>query len=141
MSGTAAEIDSRLIAFVMPSIPESVRMARFHVRAALGLHGLSEYADDAVAITSELVTNVIEHVCGDGTATVAVTVSRLRDPESVTLVVSDTSSEGPAMRQASADGERGRGLRIVEALSVHWGWRHEEGGKAIFAILAKEAAA
>lgn len=141
MSGTAAEIDSRLIAFVLPSIPESVRMARFHVRAALGLHGLSEYADDAVAITSELVTNVIQHVCGDGTATVGVTVSRAWDPEAVTVVVSDSSSKDPAMRQAPADSERGRGLRIVEALSARWGWRQEEGGKAIFAILAKEAAA
>jgi serine/threonine-protein kinase RsbW len=141
MSGTTAEIDSRLIAFVLPSIPESVRMARFHVRAALGFHGLGEYADDAAAITSELVTNVIEHVCGDGTATVGVTVSRAWNPKAVTVVVSDSSSESPAIREAPTGSERGRGLRIVEALSVHWGWRQEEGGKAIFAILAKEAAA
>ena len=52
MVSTAVEIDPRLIAFVLPSIPESVRMARFHVRAALGFHGLGEYADDAEAITS-----------------------------------------------------------------------------------------
>jgi hypothetical protein len=57
MASTAAELDPRLIAFVLPSIPESARMARFHIRAALGFHGLDEYADDAEAITSELVTN------------------------------------------------------------------------------------
>ncbi len=139
MSCTTAEIDPRLIAFVLPSIPESVRMARFHVRAALVFHGLGEYADDAAAITSELVTNVIQHVCGDGTETVGVSLSRVWNLEAVTVVVSDSSSEGPAMREASAGSERGRGLRIVEALSAHWGWRPEEGGKAIFAILAKEA--
>jgi hypothetical protein len=27
----------------------------------------------------------------------------------------------------------------VEALSAHWGWRHEDGGKAVFAVLAREA--
>jgi hypothetical protein len=36
MSATAVEIDAQLIAFVLPSTPESARMARFHVRAALG---------------------------------------------------------------------------------------------------------
>jgi hypothetical protein len=56
----------------------------------------------------------------------------------VTVVVSDSSPEGPAMREMSADSERGRGLRIVKALSVHWGWHTEDGGKVIFATLAKE---
>ena len=62
MAGTAVEIDPRLITFVFPSIPESVRMARFHVRAALGFHELGEYADDAEIITSELVANAVQYV-------------------------------------------------------------------------------
>ena len=141
MAGTAAEIDSRLIAFVLPSIPESVPTARSRVRAALSLHGLGEYAEDAAAITSELVTNAIQHVCGDGAATVGVRISRGRNPEAVTVAVSDSSLDGPDMREAPADGERGRGLRIVEALSAAWGWRPEEGGKAVFAVLTKQAGA
>ena len=116
-------------------------MARFHVRAALGFHGLGEYADDAEAITSELVTNVVQHVCGDGSETVGVILARAWNPESVTVVVSDSSPEGPAMREAPADSERGRGLQIVEALSAHWGWHPQHGGKEIFAVLAKEAGA
>jgi hypothetical protein len=43
MGSTVAEIDPRLISFGLPSIPESVPMARFHVRAALGFHELSAY--------------------------------------------------------------------------------------------------
>ena len=116
-------------------------MARFHVRAALGFHGLAQYADNAEIITSELVTNAIQHVCGDGTETVGIALARTRNPEAVTVVVSDSSPEGPAMREAPAGGERGRGLKIVEALSAHWGWHPEDGGKAIFAILAREAGA
>jgi anti-sigma regulatory factor (Ser/Thr protein kinase) len=141
MAGTAAEIDPRLIAFVLPSTSESARMARFHVRAALGFHGLAQYADNAEIITSELVTNAIQHVCGDGTETVGIALARTRNPEAVTVVVSDSSPEGPAMREAPAGSERGRGLKIVEALSAHWGWHPEDGGKAIFAILAREAGA
>jgi anti-sigma regulatory factor (Ser/Thr protein kinase) len=141
MACRTVEIDPRLIAFVLPSIPESVRMARFHVRAALSFHELDEYADDAEIITSELVTNVIRHVCSDGTETVGVILARTWNPESVTVVVSDSSPEGPAMPEASTDSERGRGLQIVKALSTHWGWHPQDGGKEIFAVLAQEAGA
>ena len=141
MARTAAGIDARLIALALPSIPGSVRMARSRVRAALGFHGLDKYADDAELITSELVTNVIQHVCGDGTETIGVTIARTWNPEAVTVIVSDSSPAAPVMHETSASSERGRGLRIVQALSVHWGWRPEDGGKAIFAILAKEAGA
>ena len=57
----------------------------------------------------------------------------------MTVVVSDSSPQGPVRRDAPADSEQGRGLQIVEALSAHWGWRHEDGGKAVFAVLAREA--
>ena len=141
MARTTAETGSRLIAFTLPSNPGSVRIARGHVRAALGLHGLDHYAADAAAITSELVTNVVQHVCGDGTETVGVTLVRTWNPEAVTVVVSDSSPDGPAMREASPGSERGRGLRIVAALSARWGWHPEQSGKAIFATLAREAEA
>jgi len=140
MAGTAVEVDPRLIAFMLPSIPESVRIARFHIRAALGFHRLGEYADDAETITSELVTNAIQHACGDGTETVGVTLTRTWNPEAVTVVVTDSSPQGPVKREPSDPSERGRGLLIVDELSVHWGWNLEDGGKAVYAILAKEAA-
>jgi hypothetical protein len=54
MARTAVEVDPRLIAFVLPAIPESVRIARLHVRTALGYHELADYAEDAEIITSEL---------------------------------------------------------------------------------------
>ena len=141
MAGTAAGTDSQLIAFVLPSIPESVRMARFHVRAALGFHKLDEYANDVEIITSELVTNAIQHVCGDGTETIGVTLARTWNPAAVTVIVSDSSPEGPAVHEVPTDSEPGRGLKIVGALSARWGWHPAHGGKAIFAILAKEAGA
>jgi anti-sigma regulatory factor (Ser/Thr protein kinase) len=139
MASTAVEAYPRLIVFVFPSIPESVRIARLHVRAALGFHGLGEYADDAEIITSELVTNAVQHVRDDGTGTIVVTLARVLNPAAVTVVVSDSSSQGPIRRDTSADSDHGRGLQIVEALSAHWGWRQEDGGKAVFAVLAREA--
>jgi anti-sigma regulatory factor (Ser/Thr protein kinase) len=138
MSETAIKADQRMIAFVLPSVPESVRIARFHVRAALGLHGLSEYADDAEIITSELVTNAIQHVSEDPAETIGITLARVWDPAAVGVIVTDSSPDGPIKRETTGASERGRGLHIVEALSVYWGWHPEPGGKAIYAVIAKE---
>jgi anti-sigma regulatory factor (Ser/Thr protein kinase) len=139
MTRTAAAVDPRLITFVLPSIPESVRIARFHVRSALGRHRLDEYADDAVAITSELVSNAIQHVRGGGTETVEVTLARIRNPDAVAVVVTDSSPVGPVMCKPSDISERGRGLLVVDELSVYWGWSPEGEGKAVYAVLTKKA--
>jgi anti-sigma regulatory factor (Ser/Thr protein kinase) len=139
MTRTAAQTDPRLIAFVLPGIPESVRIARFHIRAALRDNQLDDYADDTVAITSELVSNAIQHACGDATETVGVTLARIRNPDAVTIVVTDSSPAGPVRRDPSRNSERGRGLLVVEELSVYWGWNPEDGGKAVYAVLTKKA--
>jgi len=139
MARTAVQIDPRLIAFVLPSIPESVRAARLHVRAALGFHGLGQYTEDAEIITSELVTNAVQHVCDNGTETIKVTLTHAGNPAAVTVVVSDSSPGGPVRRDTPAGSEQGRGLQIVEALSAHWGWHPHDGGKAVFAVLARQA--
>jgi len=141
LAGAAAEIDLRLIAFMLPAIPESVRIARFHVRAALGYCELGRFADDAAIITSELVTNAVQHARCDVTETVRITLARASGSEAVIIAVSDSSPHGPVMRDAPADSERGWGLRIVESLCVDWGWHPAPGGKAVFAILAGRTSA
>ena len=103
---------------------------------ALGLGG---YADDAEIITAELVTNAVQHVRGNDTKTIGITLTHAGSPAAVTIVVSDSSTNGPIGRDTSADSEQGRGLQIVAALSAHWGWRHEDSGKAVFAVLTREA--
>jgi anti-sigma regulatory factor (Ser/Thr protein kinase) len=134
----ATGCNKQLIAFSVPGIAESVRIARFHVRAALGFHRLSEYADDAETITSELVTNAIWHA---GTEAVGVILLRMRNPETVTVVVTDSSPEGPVKREPSDRSDHGRGLVVVEELSAYWGWNLRDGGKAVYAILEKETSA
>ncbi len=138
MARTAAQASPRLIALALPGTPESVPAARRHVRHALGLHGLGEFAQDAAIITSELVANAVQHACGNGAARIGVTLTCAGNPAAVTVVVSDSCSQGPVRRDASPGSEQGRGLQIVEALSARWGWRYKDGGKAVFAVLARE---
>jgi anti-sigma regulatory factor (Ser/Thr protein kinase) len=137
MAATTPEATS-LVAFTLPGTPYSVQMARFYVRAALGYHDLGDYAVNVEMVTSELVTNAIQHVCRDGTGTVKVTLLRARNPEAVTVVVTDSSPEAPVTRQAPDDSEQGRGLRIVDELSDCWGWNPQNDGKAVYAVLTKQ---
>jgi anti-sigma regulatory factor (Ser/Thr protein kinase) len=138
MARTATQASPRLIALALPGTPDSVPIARRRVRAALGSHGLGEYAQDAEVITSELVANAVQHGCGNGTATIGVILTHTGTPAAVTVAVSDSSPQVPVRRATPAGSEQGRGLQIVEALSARWGWRCGGGGKAVFAVLARE---
>jgi anti-sigma regulatory factor (Ser/Thr protein kinase) len=139
MARTAAQVSPQLIALALPGIPESVPVARQRVRAALGSCGLGEYADDAEIITSELVANAVQHACGNGTQTIGVTLTHAASPAALTVAVSDSSPHGPIMRDTLPGSEQGRGLQIVQALSACWGWRQQDSGKAVFAVLVREA--
>jgi anti-sigma regulatory factor (Ser/Thr protein kinase) len=127
-----------LIAFVLPSSPEAAGIARCHVRAALDYRGLGDYAHDAETITSELVANAIEHATTDSAQRIGLALVRSGDSTWVAVVVTDPSPQPPVKRDPARGAERGRGLQIVEALSVGWGWHPEEHGQAVFAILTRE---
>jgi anti-sigma regulatory factor (Ser/Thr protein kinase) len=136
MMAIAATETTSLIAFTLPSTPYSVQMARFYIRATFARHELGDYAEDAETVTSELVTNAIEHAGG---SKLGLEVIRLTDSGAVAVIITDSSPNPPVRRDVSDDGEHGRGLRIVDALSTRWGWRPENPGKAVYAILATEA--
>jgi anti-sigma regulatory factor (Ser/Thr protein kinase) len=137
MASTAVEPET-MIMLVLFRDPGQVAMTRCLVRAALEHRGLGNYADDAEAITSELVTNAIQHATTDTADKIGVTLLRAWDGEAVSVVVTDPSPVPPVKREAIAAGEHGRGLHIVEALSAHWAWNPEEDGKAIYAILTRK---
>ena len=70
--------------------------------SALAFHELGQFADDAAVITSELVTNAVQHVCNNGGETIGVTLARARSPAAVTVVVSDSSPDGPITGNTAA---------------------------------------
>jgi anti-sigma regulatory factor (Ser/Thr protein kinase) len=138
MPGTATEPDI-MIALVVASDPGQVGITRCLVRAALEYRGFGHYALDAEIVASELVTNAIQHASSADPATdkIGVALTRVWDAEAISIVVTDSSPIPPVKRETTAASDRGRGLQIVEALSAHWGWHHEQRGKAVYAVLAK----
>lgn len=90
-------------------------------------------ADDLDVVVSELVGNALRH--GGGLRSVALRTL----PDAVRLVVQDRTDRSPVRRDTGADDESGRGMAIVEVLSVGWGTEHDvdEPGKAVWADLAR----
>lgn len=132
----AATETSSLIAFTLPGIPYSVHMARSYVRATLTVHDLGDLADDAETVTSELVSNAITHASAPR---FGLEIRRLEGLGAVAVIVTDPSPKPPVKRSPGEHIMHGRGLIIVDALSARWGWRPKVPGKAVYAILTREA--
>jgi anti-sigma regulatory factor (Ser/Thr protein kinase) len=110
--------------------PASPKLARQFVHETL--HGeISEpMLHDALLVASELVTNAVVH--GGTPARLDVNA----DDHAVTISVTDQAGTMPEVRDPGPQATSGRGLRIVEALSVSWGVApHPDDGKAVWAQL------
>ena len=90
-----------------------------------------ERLDDAALVLSELVGNAVRHARGD---TLQVRLRRSRDV--LRIAVHDGSPISPLPREATAEDENGRGLRIIETLSYSWGWEPLGAGKVVWADVA-----
>jgi hypothetical protein len=123
-------------------VPEEARSARRIVRELLTCWGLDYLSDDAEMIIGELVGNAVRHgvrtpqVVPLGANPPVLRLCLLRRTGEVMLAVTDPSDDAPVPGEPSSDGENGRGLQIVGALSYVWGWSPIEGnGKAVWAVL------
>jgi anti-sigma regulatory factor (Ser/Thr protein kinase) len=115
--------------------PEEVSRLRRFLRSHLELWRLSEATDAAQLCVSELVSNVITHV-GLGTpAMLAVSMNgrylriEVHDPDTRAL---------PALLDAGADSEAGRGVALVDALADRWGVQLFADFKVIWCELGTE---
>lgn len=117
---------------LLPCVPESVSRARALVAGVLASWGLEDdLADCGKVIVSELLTNAINHT---STPRTTLSVER-REDHTVRITVHDTSHVVPQATEADSDAECGRGLRLVDALSWHWGYDIARHGKVVWADL------
>lgn len=106
--------------------------ARRHVAAACRAFD-EDFVLTATLLTSELVTNALEHGEGEITVLVAPISAGVR------VDVADASGAEPVPLVAANDDEHGRGLLIVDSLATAWGVDPlpQGGGKSVwFALLA-----
>lgn len=113
-------------------VGRSVAAARAFVRDTLQGWGFPDVIDDAVVLTSELVTNAVVH------AGTAADVSCVRTDAGVRIEVSDRYPERELPLQASGrqlgglDREGGRGLLLCGALAARWGVEYSAARKTVW---------
>ncbi|WP_326700179.1 SpoIIE family protein phosphatase [Streptomyces sp. NBC_01754] len=113
-------------------VGRSVATARAFVRDTLQGWGYTDVVDDAVVLTSELVTNAVVH------AGTAADVLCLRTEDGVRIEVSDHYPEREIPLQSSGldfgspDREGGRGLLLCAALASRWGVEYTPAHKHVW---------
>lgn len=111
-------------------VGSTVPQVRRHVRALLSAHDVDTHRmNDALLVAEELVANVVDHARTHFRLTV-----ELREPL-LRLAVRDASRRAPRLRPRQVLATRGRGLQLVAALSVRWGWERHHDGKTVWAVL------
>ncbi|MEU6330234.1 ATP-binding protein [Streptomyces sp. NPDC047049] len=112
------------------ALPKEVPLLRRTVRDYLG----GPCADVQLCV-SEMLGNVIRHV-GEGTP-VVVRVSGGADGR-VRVEVTDSDARAlPVLLRARGEDEYGRGLALLDAVSLRWGVRREEGRKTVWCDLGE----
>lgn len=108
----------------LPGVPSSVAVAR-HCAAAMLTAAGHAYLDDALLVLSELATNAVLHTrAGLAYGTFRVQVADLGDgKEGVLIEVIDPEPWSIPEARCSEEIESGRGLPLVDALSLRWGVR------------------
>ncbi|WP_277400950.1 ATP-binding protein [Streptomyces marispadix] len=115
---SAARTDSH--ALRLPAEDVSVPRVRHAMDRWLGRRGASsDLREQAALVLSELVTNAVTHTDSDWIVCAASYCPY--DGVRIEVHDDDTSSRAPQRRAPTAEKECGRGLYIVETLSVRWG--------------------
>ncbi len=111
--------------------PTSAFHARTFVSQHLIDHRLLYLVDPVRLVTSELATNALVH------AQTAFSVNLAASDQAVLLTVRDESRALPTRRAAQAMDLSGRGLEIVDSVSLGWGTNENgAGSKAVWASFA-----
>ncbi|MFI7275845.1 SpoIIE family protein phosphatase [Streptomyces sp. NPDC049879] len=120
-------------------VGRSVATARGFVRDTLQGWGLTDLTEDAVVLTSELVTNAVVH------AGTAADVRCLRDKDGVRIEVVDRHPERElplaevSRNRLDLNSEGGRGLLLCAALASHWGVDYTTSEKRVWFRLDQAA--
>jgi hypothetical protein len=140
----------RTVITVFAALPEAAHDARTFTARTLTSWGLSDLAETATLLVSELITNAVQHAGGvmnppaDRTellGQVAPVMLGLSRRTSLVLIEVWDRDQAPPLRRVADDAVGGRGLELVDALSKEWGCDIlTTGGKIVWSALETECA-
>lgn len=130
--------------------PTATPSARQHARTTACACGLHHLVDTIELIVSELVTNAVQASMdpdqrpfyGAGTGLAYIYLRLSADSVATLVEVWDENDGLPAPAELGLDNESGRGLMLVDALAVRWGWDLPGSGKGkiVWALVSADGA-
>jgi anti-sigma regulatory factor (Ser/Thr protein kinase) len=115
----------------IPGRPEQVGLARAFVAQTLGTNQTGADADAATLLTSEIVTNAIQHTKSgiDGGTVTIVVIGVLRG---VLVEIIDDGSAGAPVVKGDLYAAEGHGLFLVQHLAAQWGYLRDAAGTTVW---------
>jgi anti-sigma regulatory factor (Ser/Thr protein kinase) len=126
--GTRATV---LGSLTIPGRPEQVATARAFVARTLTSHQVGADYDAATLLTSEIVTNAIQHTksgVDGGTVTIVV----IGVPHGVLVEIIDDGSAGTPIVKGDLYAAEGHGLFLVQHLAAQWGYLRDPAGTTVW---------
>ena len=125
MSTLSAAVD-------LSPVARSVPIARHLVLDLLKAWDAPHDAGDAALLVTELVANVVDHVPGEASFALELTLA----DRWLRISVADGSALRPVVRDFQVDAVRGRGMRLIAAIADRWGVEDHADGKRVWFELA-----
>jgi anti-sigma regulatory factor (Ser/Thr protein kinase) len=126
--GTRATV---LGSLTLPGRPEQVAKARAFVARTLSSHQVGADYDAATLLTSEIVTNAVQHTksgIDGGTVTIVV----IGVPHGVLVEIIDDGSAGTPVVKGDLYAAEGHGLFLVQHLAAQWGYLRDPAGTTVW---------
>jgi hypothetical protein len=131
----------------LPAVPTSARSARRHARSVLREWRLAAPADTVELLVSEIITNAVRAAAdiarqpdesGQAAGAAWIRFWLISDGRNVLIQVWDDDNRYPVCQRAGLDAEAGRGLLLIDSLSLRWGcyMLDAQGGKIVWAVCA-----
>ena len=108
--------------------PTAPRKARACIRKLLGDRVSEEFSEDAVLLTSELVTNAVMYAPNG----CRLSAWFVRGSRALRVEVADACADAPEVREAAPSQVGGRGLQLVQSRSTKWGVSSNPWGKSVW---------
>ncbi len=131
MGDTPADMSQNQLILEAPDMT-SVKRARSWVEERLSAATPGRFSEEAVLVTSELVTNALRH----GPTSSSVIVSVVPEADRVTISVTDSGGGVPVVQPRDGTRVGGLGLQIVESVAVRWGVDVTADNTTVWAVVA-----
>jgi serine/threonine-protein kinase RsbW len=115
----------------IPGRPEQVSLARAFIARALATNQVGADIDSATLLTSEIVTNAVQHTrsgADGGTVTIVV----IGVSAGVLVEIIDDGAAGAPVVKGDLYAAEGHGLFLVQNLATEWGYQRDEAGTTVW---------